>query len=217
MPEYDEQRRMDLAVAKIIDDESWDDDYYILDPVNEKSGVTIGPGFDAGQHSRKDLERMGVDKTIIDKMDPLFGVKNRDGEEAVARAMELAIPLTVDEVESLGQTVLRDKVGKFFRDFGSSAATVPEELTSELASAYYRGHFVPKHKTWELVKQRRYKDAAVEILDHDEYNRLKEVSPGSGVVSRMERTRDALLRQVPAKEEYRGGGLIRDAYGRTLF
>mgnify|MGYP003152983617 CR=1 FL=1 len=44
-----------------------------------KSGVTIGVGFDLGQHGKQDLVKMGFSKSMINKLSPYLG---KTGQEA---------------------------------------------------------------------------------------------------------------------------------------
>ena len=41
----------------------------------DNSGVTIGVGFDLGQHNEGDLRRMGFNKSLITKLKPYLGLK----------------------------------------------------------------------------------------------------------------------------------------------
>ena len=42
---------------------------------SDSSGVTIGVGFDLGQHNEGDLKRMGFNKKLIAKLKPYLGLK----------------------------------------------------------------------------------------------------------------------------------------------
>ena len=54
----------------------------------DNSGVTIGVGFDLGQHNVGDLKRMGFKDSLIEKFKPYLGKK---GAEAQAIAHNLKV------------------------------------------------------------------------------------------------------------------------------
>lgn len=70
--------------------------------VIENSGVTVGSGIDLGQWKRQDLEKMGVPKSILNKLDPYFGKKK---DKAVEALSQQPLQLTTEEAESLTTAV----------------------------------------------------------------------------------------------------------------
>lgn len=78
------------------------------------SGVTVGLGFDIGQHSVTDLEKMGLNANLISKLIPYV---NKRGDSA--RAVLSAEPLELDsnELEEVNTIVLKSKLNKFNKDY----------------------------------------------------------------------------------------------------
>jgi GH24 family phage-related lysozyme (muramidase) len=68
--------------------------------------------------------------------------------------------------------------------------TLPQEVQNAVLSGVYRGDLGPD--TAKLLSERRFKEAADEYLDHDEYKARKEADPKDGVVLRMKRNSDAM-------------------------
>ena len=57
---------------------------YTLSPTQfPNSGVTIGAGVDLGQQSASGLQGLGVAQSIIDTLNPFFGLKGQDAVNAV--------------------------------------------------------------------------------------------------------------------------------------
>jgi hypothetical protein len=198
------------SLALIEADEGNEPNYYSL-PSDRygKSGATVGRGVDLGQYNRKELEDIGISESILSKVDPLLGIKNKDGIGAVDAAIAKAIPLTLEERDFLNERIYRKNIDRLIKDLGPSMENISPELFAHLASARYRGDLSTRHKTFELIKQGLYKDAADEFLNHEQYKSLKALDPNDGVVRRMDRIADAMRRHG-----YRRGGAVRDAYGR---
>ena len=74
------------------------------------SGVSIGIGFDIGQHSVKDLERMGFNSDIISKFTPYL---KKQGDEARAVLKQEPLELNADELAEVNRITLRSKIESF--------------------------------------------------------------------------------------------------------
>jgi len=93
---------------------------------------------------------------------------------------------------------------KAYPDFNS----YPAEVQQHIASSYYRGTLTPSHspKTRKLINAGKFEEAAVELLDNDEYKNAKK-NNRAGIRERMEDTAAALLSMEPARQAARGGRL----------
>ena len=91
---------------------------------------------------------------------------------------------------------------KAYPDFNS----YPAEVQRHIASSYYRGTLTPSHspKTRKLINAGKFKEAASELLDNDEYRNAKK-NNRAGIRNRMEDTATALLSMEPAKQAATGG------------
>ena len=67
-----------------------------------------------------------------------------------------------------------------------------EELQAELIVAEYRGDLGHSPRTLRLITEERWREASVEFLRHDEYNRA---GTSLGVKRRLERLSEMLLKQ----------------------
>ena len=63
-----------------------------------RSGVTVGYGFDLGQHSETDLQRLGLPDELIKRFRPYLGVT---GQTALALNAEQPLSITEEEAELL--------------------------------------------------------------------------------------------------------------------
>ena len=62
-----------------------------------KSGVTIGIGFDLGQHDKDDLKKMGFSNSMINKLSHYLGKKGQSAIDANSGKNKLVLGLDSDE------------------------------------------------------------------------------------------------------------------------
>ncbi|WP_373989086.1 pesticin C-terminus-like muramidase [Duganella sp. BuS-21] len=81
----------------------------VPDKNNSKSGVTIGAGFDLGQRSLADLNKLGIDQDLINTLSPYLGKTG-----TAAYDYEQAHPLVLDfvDVMNLNSAVHSDSLAK---------------------------------------------------------------------------------------------------------
>lgn len=142
-----------------------------------KSGVTIGIGFDIGQHSVTDLERMGFSSDIIAKFTPYV---NKTGQAAKNALTKDPLSLTNKEVEDVNTIVLRKKYEGFEKRYPKYANIPDEGKRAVMFSAYYGGG-LNRYKTFrkefdqaQNVK-RAIKKGLIDIIPRGaaEYNRAR--------------------------------------------
>ena len=110
-----------------------------------KSGVTIGIGFDIGQHSVADLERMGLSSDIIAKFTPYV---NKTGQAAKNALTKDPLSLTDVEVEDVNTVVLREKYERFEKRYPKYANIPDEGKRAVMFSAFYGGG-LNRYKTFK--------------------------------------------------------------------
>ena len=72
-------------------------------------------------------------------------------------------------------------------------STFPESLQDAIFSEHYRGSIMQSPKTRRLINEGKYREAAKEFLDNDQY-RTAEADGIPGIRPRMERVSEALIR-----------------------
>lgn len=95
--------------------------------------------------------------------------------------------------EDIGKYIERTK--RFFPNFND----YPEYLQSALVDGVYRGCLSGSPNTRELISEGKFEEAANEYLNHKEYNTARERGM-SGVATRMEKNRDAMLKYAREME-----------------
>jgi Ca2+-binding RTX toxin-like protein len=147
--------------------------------VLDKSGLTIGIGFDIGQHSEDDLRKLGFTQALIDKFNPFLGLK---GAAALKKFNDLKkidqIPKINDEEslfiykakrESIMQALERDynrasTVTKF-RDLPPIAQTV----IASVAFQYGNDGVVRETPNfWKFVTTQDWRMTYKELLDFND-------------------------------------------------
>lgn len=84
---------------------------YVPKETNERvnrvvSGVTIGSGFDLGQHRLEYLKELNLSKNLIKKLKPYIGLKGKEAEE---KLKHFPLVLTETEANAIDKAVKKDK------------------------------------------------------------------------------------------------------------
>ena len=100
------------------------------------SGVTIGLGFDLGQHKIEGLERMGIDTDLISKLAPYV---EKTGDEAREVLKYEPLSVTESEKEDLNKLVFRSKYERFRKNFPEYDQVYDDGKKAVLYSIYHLG------------------------------------------------------------------------------
>ena len=142
-----------------------------------RSGVTVGIGFDIGQHNPTDLEKMGLNSNLIAKLTHYLKKKGK----AARDVLEVApLQLSESEMEEVNKIVIRKKYEEFESKFPKYANITDEGKRAVMFSAAYIGG-LNRYKTFreEFDKAQNLKRAIkVGLFDKmnrgdAEYNRAK--------------------------------------------
>jgi hypothetical protein len=149
-----------------------------------RSGVTIGAGFDLGQHSEMDLKRMEIPEHLIRKLKPFLGKKKDSAVEALEDELNYVNPLTWDDIRQIDTAVkvyyAKKLSGKFASQTGKPFSTLPGKAQTAIFSLFYqyglgkseKGEF---KKIWENLKNGDYQKAADSLESMTSYrNRRKD-------------------------------------------
>lgn len=93
-----------------------------------QSGVTIGAGFDLGQHSLEDLNKMGLSPELTAKLTPYLGKKKNDAVEALRKQ---PLRLTKEEVAAINPKVRETALQRLVKSYNTQSKTPFENLTKE--------------------------------------------------------------------------------------
>ena len=104
-------------------------------PGNKRSGVTVGKGFDIGQHSVRDMQKMGFSKKLINKFKPYAELKGNAAKNILKEKELILLP---EEVEEVDRIVLPYKREKFLKDYPQYSELNPSDK-SVMFSAHYVG------------------------------------------------------------------------------
>lgn len=83
-------------------------DGYVPAAAESKSGVTVATGFDLGARNLSDINQLGLDKTLVDKLRPYLGKQKKAATELLATS---PLTLTAAETEQIDKAV--KKKGEF--------------------------------------------------------------------------------------------------------
>tara|TARA_S200002703_G_scaffold365_1_gene654 strand:- start:980 stop:4375 length:3396 start_codon:yes stop_codon:yes gene_type:complete len=179
-------------------------------PTNN-SGVTIGRGFDIGQHDSDDLERMSVDTGLIARLTPYLKKTGQAARDALAYEASQGRPLkfTKEEeglLEDLNLTVQRAKYRDFERVMGNLGYKMPEDPVDRAAvfAEFYVGNFRTKDEGSKLTIRKSFMDEversgnAFHAFQVGVLDRLKTDSPAARRArNRSEKTMEWIMENRP--------------------
>ena len=147
---------------------------------SKNSGVTIGLGFDIGQHSVSDLERMGFSSSIISKFTPYVNKKGNKAENALEKD---PIELSDSELEEVNTLAIRKKNEEFEEKYPEYTDLRSIDDKAVLFSVYWLGA-MPRYKSFrKSFEDSRspvvaLQDGVIEKINNPkdpEYNRAENV------------------------------------------
>jgi hypothetical protein len=83
------------------------------------SGVTVGTGFDLGQHSRVEIEELNISRSLKDKLKPHL---QRTGREATRFLANNPLRISKEETDALDREVKRRKIDEVVRVFNARSS-----------------------------------------------------------------------------------------------
>ena len=170
LPEPTEFENLTNDLLQILEDNKFEG-YVPTGDSKNNSGVTIGRGFDLGQHKPGDLERMGLDNDLIARFTPYLNKKGKAARDALAYEKSQGRPLKFTEkeegvLEDLNLTVQRAKYDDFVNVMGKLNKPIPHNDAARAAvfSEFYVGAFKTKQKKGgglELTIRKSFMDELV--------------------------------------------------------
>lgn len=145
--------------------------------IRQAEGLSLEPYKDKGKDS------VGYGHLLVDGRTGNISVDRIDKEDA-EKLLQQDIQVRLKEVNAL----LPD-----FKNF-------PEDAQQAIFSEYYRGSIGQSDVTRALINKRRYKDAAKEFLNNDEYKNADK-NKMRGIKKRMEAVSEALMKMAKEKKE----------------
>lgn len=133
------------------------------------SGVTVGYGIDIGQQSVSDLDKLGVDDDVIEKVRPYIGLKK---EKAVEALKKRPLNLNDRELDQLNEAFLRRDLEKMKDKVGEEYwSSIPREGKTVMLSLVRNfGPGATDFKTFEAIKEGRFKDAVRKLRNQKEWS-----------------------------------------------
>ena len=172
-----------------------------------------GDGGPAGEPTRDDafinIIKYYEGKPILKAKKPVKGDPYTIG---YGRTRDLeGNPITKDTTitEEEADQMLREDLGARMKEIKRAYPnfeSYPAELQLQITQSYYRGTLTPKHspRTRELINQGKFKEAATEFLDNEEYRTAKKRGR-AGIRDRMEDVAAALRKMENTKKSSTGG------------
>jgi GH24 family phage-related lysozyme (muramidase) len=128
-----------------------------------KSGVTIAKGFDLGQHSTKDLFRLGIPPDTLVKLVPYMEKKGADAQKALNTQ---PLNISEDEMNTINDLVYADQKAKAIKAYedntGFAWDNVPENVQAGLIiQGFNMGEGLYKNKGKETNFTKQLREAAM--------------------------------------------------------
>ena len=162
-----------FAEGDVVDTEKF------KETIRKAEGLRLEPYKDT-----KDYDTVGYGHLLVDGRTGNISVDRIDKKDA-EKLLQQDIQIRLKEVNAL----LPD-----FKNF-------PEDAQQAIFSEYYRGSIGQSDVTRALINKRRYKDAAKEFLNNDEYKEAKKNGKLGGITKRFEAVSEALMKMAQEKKE----------------
>jgi hypothetical protein len=121
------------------------------------SGVTVATGIDLGQRTKTELESLGVEKELIEKVSPYLGLRDADARKALK---EKPLELSKSEADKLDDVISKDITKtvseKYSAATGAALNALPQEARTVIESLAY--NFGPNLDTklptiWKFITE----------------------------------------------------------------
>ncbi|MGL5813251.1 MAG: pesticin C-terminus-like muramidase [Aeromonas sp.] len=161
---------------------------YVPEPETSQSGVTISVGFDLGARNLSDLNRLGLNASLVSKLAPYLGRKKSEADRYV-RNNPLAV--TLDEANEIYLAVKKQSTEELIRKYNSESLidfeSLPKEAQTVIASVEYQYGSLKASTPalWEQVVNQEWQGAYENLLDFgDAYitRRRKEAAYLKGIL-----------------------------------
>ena len=133
----------------------------------DKSGVTVGVGFDLGQYNANELS--GLPDSITDKLKPYLGLKGKDAEK---RLNEIPLKITQKESDIINKFIKTKILTKLKEDWEKSSSDISfDELSTEQATAVaniafqYGNTKILSFDFWEYATNNEWGKVYKELMD----------------------------------------------------
>ena len=125
----------------------------------DRSGLTIGLGFDLGRQGLKELQNYGFSKDLIEKLTPYLGLRGQDARKKHNADMTFA--LTDKELDEVNRQVITYGIKEFERDHPEYKTIDPIDY-AVLYSTYHVGGLRPNGtRNGKRIKRTRENPKAV--------------------------------------------------------
>ena len=142
---------------------------YVPAPEESQSGVTIATGFDLGARNQGDLQRLGLDTSLIEKLSPYLGLKKQEAVKALT-----AIPLSILAVEAkaIDQAVKSESLNWLEGQYNAAIASgktafaqLPTGVRTVIASVSFQYGDLPSQTPtfWKYVTAQDWGKAIAEL------------------------------------------------------
>jgi len=153
----------------------------------------------------KGYEGSSTKRYLDTNLDPTIGIGHLIKSDTIKKLMSIGYSKEDAKKIKLGKKEMtEEKVNELFqkelptyikstRRLIKNYDSLSSNLRSELIQLNYRGDLKQGKKTRKLINAGKFKEAAKELLKHEEYNDLKSKGIVNSITKRLEAARDALL------------------------
>jgi hypothetical protein len=112
---------------------------YVPDAANSRSGVTIATGFDLGQRHLADLQTLGLEAGLVQRLSPYLGLI---GQQAAAKLAQQPLTVSPAEAEAIDEAFKLPFIGRLATAYakagGGDFAALPGAAQTVIASLAFQ-------------------------------------------------------------------------------
>ena len=175
----------------------------------DRSGLTLGLGFDLGRQGLKELQNYGFSKNLIEKLTPYLGLRGQ-----IARKKhneDMAFALTDEELDEVNRQVITYGMKEFDRDHPEYQATNPMDY-AVLYSAYHVGGLRPDGtRDGKRIKRTPENPKAVRYITFKNvYDKTNDINQAleKGLINKISKGNEERNRAISAKNWFKNRPIL---------
>ena len=170
----------------------------------DRSGLTLGLGFDLGRQGLKELQNYGFSKNLIEKLTPYLGLRGQIARKK--HNQDMAFALTDEELDEVNRQVITYGMKEFDRDHPEYQATNPMDY-AVLYSAYHVGGLRPDGtRDGKRIKRTPENPKAVRYITFKNvYDKTNDINQAleKGLINKISKGNEERNRAISAKNWFK--------------
>ena len=182
----------------------------------DRSGLTLGLGFDLGRQGLKELQNYGFSENLIEKLTPYLGLRGQDARKK--HNEDMAFALTDEELDQINRQVITYGIKEFERDHPEYKTINPMDY-AVLYSTYHVGGLRPNGtRNGKRIKRTSENPKAVRYATFKNvYDRTSDINQAlqKGLIDKISKGNEERNRAISAKNWFKTRPILSERIAPT--